>query len=1062
MMVFYTKNANSCFLEEQNTVLTKKQMLDNPNAYIKNYFPKEFYFEFLGYRGTFLSDNLGNILVRSENDDFRVTFNGQKCYNIYSPIGATLPEIIMEDTKGNKFYFGGDYNSVDINYVKNRYQYDNMYDNNGAIFSTSYTVYRNINYINAFYLKKIELNTGRIIEAYYRNGNRNVLDAFTNGGYYFGNDYSFVFPSKSTLVNNNLFLGKDIINNNNIINHWTTSNSSGFSDTKTDTYYKVAILDSIKISDYGSVNFLYEDINNQLGKPFLKKIQVRSRNKLIENIDLNYNIKDGRVFLDNANISQEEYIFKYYTFTSNQNRINSQGGLIRTITYPSRGFDLFRYEQNTASKVYGADGSNNYFLNDIDNKTIPGQRLKEITTYDTNSSSFIKKKFSYNYENGKSTGITPAERVTVLGSSSDPLATYLSTGGYYESLYNADVRYSKVTEIISNKEKNEFYFTDLVSNPDSLDINSFSSYNPSYVGKGLKINKNIERGRLYKTLRYNANDMLVFQEIIEYKNFLNNANPKREITNDCVDCKITDYKFYIKAIKNNDPLDPQKYDGNYTAQPVLPYLPAKITTKELTSDQLTFLETTKTIEYNDKYLYWHANPIKITTSNFTQTNVKHIFYPGDLLHNSNCYNYNCNFVNLDTPGKQLLTYKQMIEDHINLPILTIDKNTNNKYFLAENVYTRFGTSKYRLGAKRVSELNSSFNQYDFANANVFNTENFQVYDNKENLVQATPKSGIPTTTIWGYNQTKPIVRIEGASYANIMQAFNLDPTNPNSYLQLEIVKKSDLDKDDLSEANFIAELNNFRNKIELKDFKITSYVYDPLIGVKAIIQPMGIIEKYQYDSQNRLEKIIDKNEKIIKEFKYNYASLPAAVPTFYNETKSKTFTRKNCGIGYGSGTYTYTVPAETYSSTISLSDANQKALDDININGQNEANQNLICYASECPFNVTAPLTSDQPVIYNIGVYTNFKVFIRGYPINAGWWNTPRTVGTIVGNCKPKRNIEFTFEEPPGGAFGDTPANRTWWIRIDVAGIVSAKLLSGSVGNNSYSPLNFTFQFANY
>ncbi|WP_155845833.1 DUF5977 domain-containing protein [Chryseobacterium gregarium] len=1061
---FYTTNSNTCFLKEQNTSLTKKQMLDNPNVNINNYYPNEFYFEFLGHNGTFLSDNIGNILIQSENEDFRITFNGQKCYNIYSPIGSTIPEIIMEDTKGNKFYFGGDYNSVDINYVKNRYQYDNMSDSNGATYSTSYTAYRNINYVNAFYLKKVQLNNGRIIEAFYRNGNRNILDPFTNGGYYFGNDYSYTFPSKATLASNNLFVGKDIINNYNSTNHWNTSNSNGNSDNKTDTYYKIAILDSIKISDYGSVNFLYQDINNQLTKPFLKKIQIKSGDKTIKNIDFNYNIKDGRVFLDKTMVNQEEYSFDYYTYLNSQDRINSLGGLIRKIIYPTRGFDFFRYEQNTASKVYGYNGNNDYYLADIQNKTIPGQRLKEITTYDTNSPNFLKKKYSYSYDNGKSTGITPADRITPMGSASDPLAVYYSSdGGYYETLYNADVRYSRVSEEITNKEKNIFYFTDLVTNPDSLNVNSYAS-NSSASFLGLKaqyINKNIERGKLYQTNRFNSNNDLVFQENIKYKNFLNNAHPKKEIADNCLDCKITDYQFYIKANRLTDILNPQTYAGYYTAQPVMPYLPSKIVTKERTSDNSTFLETTKTIEYNDKYLYRHLNPIRVTTSSLGKSNVKNIFYPGDLLKASNCYSWNCSFTNIDKPGKQLLTYKQMIDDNINFPLLVIDKNSYNKYSLSESVYNKFGNSnKYRLASRRANKINSSFDEFNFEDTDVFETEKFEVYDNKENLIQATPKSGIPITTIWGYHQTKPIAIIEGASYSQVMQAFNLDPNDPNSYLQLEIVKKSDLDKDDSSENIFISELNNFRNKDELKDFKVTSYVYDPLIGIKTIFQSSGIIEKYKYDSLNRLEKILDKDNNIIKEFKYNYAPLPVSL-TFYNEEQSKSFVRNNCGTGYDSGTYLYIVPAEVYSSTINISDANQKALDDINANGQNIANQNLECIASQCPFNVMAPLTTSGPVIYKTGFYTHFKASIRNYPVSSGWWNNGHTVGTIVGDCKPGRIVEFTFEEPPGGAFGNTPANRTWQIRIDTAGIVSAKLLSGSVGNNSYNPLNFTFQFPN-
>ncbi|KUJ51828.1 hypothetical protein AR685_09355 [Chryseobacterium sp. JAH] len=1062
---FYTKNSNTCFVKENNTTITKKQMLTNPTALIDYYYPNEFYFEFLGYHGTFLSDNVGNILVQSESGEFKVTFNGQKCYNIYAPINNALPEIIMEDTNGNKFYFGGDYNSVDINYVSNKYQYENMNNNGGG---TSYTAYRNINYVNGFYLKRVELNNGRTIDAFYRNGNRAILDPFTNGGYYFGNNYSFVFPSKTALADNNLFLGKDIINNKNFNSNWSTSTSFGFSTNKTDTYYKIALLDSLKISDFGTVNFLYQDINNSLTKPFLKKIQVKASNRLIDNIDLNYKIKDGRVFLENTKVNQKNYFFDYYNYTSGQNKITSQGGLIRTVTHPTSGFDFFVYEQNTASKIHGFNGNNDYFLNDIQNTAIPGQRLKEITTSDTNGSNSIKKKYSYKYESGLSSGITSAKRISSSGDASDPLALFSSDGdgGYYESLYNADVSYSKVTEEITNKEKSEFFFTDLVSNPDSLDVNTYASYSPaSYLGVYKQyITKSIERGKLYKTNKYDFNNNLVFQENISYKNFLNNAYLKKEISNNCLDCKITDYKYYIRASKNTNPLNPQQYAGFYSVQPVLPYLPAKITTKELASGS-TFLESIKKIEYNDNYLYWHQNPIKITSNNIGRTNVKNIFYPGDLLKASNCYSPNCNLINIDNPGKKLLTYKQMIDNNIILPVLVIDKNHSNKYSLTESIYNKLGnTNKYRIASQRVNNLSSFFSESNFENAEVFEIEKFDLYDSKGNLIQLTQNSGIPITTIWGYHQTKPIAKIVGASYSQLMQFFNLNPNDSESYLQLEIVKKSNLDINDLTENALISELNIFQRKSELKDFQITSYVYDPLIGMKTIIPPYGIDEKYRYDSQNRLERILDNNGKIVQEYKYNYVPLSTPPTTFYNAVANSRPLKKNCSPGYDSETYIYTVPAEVYSSTISQMDADQKAIDDVNSNGQYQANQNLVCKASECSFTPIGglSLSSFQPVIYNEGVYVHFNVRIQSQGLNPSSFSSGRSLGIIGGNCHPINTATtFTFNEPPGGAFGDTPANRTWEIRVDTFGNVSAKLLSGSIVSSYYNYLNFSFHFLN-
>jgi YD repeat-containing protein len=74
----------------------------------------------------------------------------------------------------------------------------------------------------------------------------------------------------------------------------------------------------------------------------------------------------------------------------------------------------------------------------------------------------------------------------------------------------------------------------------------------------------------------------------------------------------------------------------------------------------------------------------------------------------------------------------------------------------------------------------------------------------------------------------------------------------------------------------------------------------------------------------------------------NYANANG-VCTFHNVAQSQPFTRNNCPAGGASGTATYTVPAGTYSSTVSQADADQKAAGDIAANGQNYANANGYC-----------------------------------------------------------------------------------------------------------------------
>uniref|UniRef100_UPI001F4A78C1 hypothetical protein n=1 Tax=Chryseobacterium arthrosphaerae TaxID=651561 RepID=UPI001F4A78C1 len=65
-------------------------------------------------------------------------------------------------------------------------------------------------------------------------------------------------------------------------------------------------------------------------------------------------------------------------------------------------------------------------------------------------------------------------------------------------------------------------------------------------------------------------------------------------------------------------------------------------------------------------------------------------------------------------------------------------------------------------------------------------------------------------------------------------------------------------------------LDAFRNNDQLKDFQITTYTYDPLIGATTITPPNGIRETYKYDALNRLEKVVNMEGMILKEHKYNY------------------------------------------------------------------------------------------------------------------------------------------------------------------------------------------------
>jgi len=138
---------------------------------------------------------------------------------------------------------------------------------------------------------------------------------------------------------------------------------------------------------------------------------------------------------------------------------------------------------------------------------------------------------------------------------------------------------------------------------------------------------------------------------------------------------------------------------------------------------------------------------------------------------------------------------------------------------------------------------------------------YDKYDSKGNLQQYTTKDGIPTAIVWGYNQTQPIAKIVGVTYAQV------------SSLAAAIISASDLDAANPSnEAALITALDNFRKDSAMANYQISTYTYDPLIGVTSITPPSGIREVYLYDSAGRLKEVREGSQtgKLLKEFKYNY------------------------------------------------------------------------------------------------------------------------------------------------------------------------------------------------
>jgi len=159
--------------------------------------------------------------------------------------------------------------------------------------------------------------------------------------------------------------------------------------------------------------------------------------------------------------------------------------------------------------------------------------------------------------------------------------------------------------------------------------------------------------------------------------------------------------------------------------------------------------------------------------------------------------------------------------------------------------------------------------YDVLNNAPSTDVKFDKYDEKGNILQYTTKDGVPVAIIWGYHKTVPIAKVEGITYDGLTALASITG----------IVSASDSDAVDSSqETSLLNVLNDFRKASALSDKKISTYTYDPLIGVTTITPPTGVREIYLYDTANRLKemKIREKDNtgayilKTMKQFNYHY------------------------------------------------------------------------------------------------------------------------------------------------------------------------------------------------
>jgi YD repeat-containing protein len=222
----------------------------------------------------------------------------------------------------------------------------------------------------------------------------------------------------------------------------------------------------------------------------------------------------------------------------------------------------------------------------------------------------------------------------------------------------------------------------------------------------------------------------------------------------------------------------------------------------------------------------------------------------------------------------------------------------------------------------------------------------QAYDPKGNILQYTTKNGVIHTFLWGYKNEFPVLKVVGASYNDVMNAFTSlnGATIQDKYNNLQLIN---------TDTELSSKLNEVRGSLSGNPtVQVFSYTYKIFAGVSSQTDPNGKKMTYEYDLFNRLQNIKDHNGNIVQNFCYSYAGSAAAIPcglsnaVFYNAANSGVFT-KVCPNGELGTQVTYLVRAGKHSAATQTA-ADQLAWDDIAANGQAYANANGTCRVTGC------------------------------------------------------------------------------------------------------------------
>jgi YD repeat-containing protein len=307
--------------------------------------------------------------------------------------------------------------------------------------------------------------------------------------------------------------------------------------------------------------------------------------------------------------------------------------------------------------------------------------------------------------------------------------------------------------------------------------------------------------------------------------------------------------------------------------------------------------------------YYYDNSQSILANRVVNTDSKgnvltdYMFYPQDYPSNAM---RTANMLTYEM--EKVRTLKPLGSTSLTVTGGTINTYTSDGLKITEEqleIATPKSLSEFKFSNAALGQLPESSTDQSFVKDSRYAVKSrYNVYDDRGNICQVLSNEKTVTSYVWGYKKLYPIAQVinalskdvfytgfeeDGNSAAGDCKTGRKSRTSgytksltglTNGKYLLSYWKKTSgvwssvVTPVTVSAGAYAISLTGQIDDVRFhpESAQMSTYTYDPLVGVTSITDAKGLIVKYEYDASGRLSLIKDLNGHIVKQFQYHYNS----------------------------------------------------------------------------------------------------------------------------------------------------------------------------------------------